>query len=432
MILLSLVLGRFFCGWVCPLGTLIDAAAMPRKKKMVLSDRNNEGLSRGKFILLSACFVLALFGIQAAWLFDPIVIISRVISLNVIPAVTLAADGFLVAVIKRFELYGGVYDFYRSLKGTLLGVNVHFFANAIVTFVFFGMILTASLWITRAWCRFFCPLGALYAFVSRFALLERRVEGCTSCDVCRSRCRTGAIQDEGSYRKGECILCMDCVYDCPQKGTAFEFSFVQRSVPQDTDKKGITRRDFVFVVSSAFFSLLAALSFGNRGQKRLVIRPPGALKEEAFVNTCVRCGNCMKVCITNGLQPSALESGPQGLWTPKLVPEVGYCEYNCTLCGNVCPTGAIPQLSLEQKKQTRLGIAVVDKSRCLAWARATQCLVCEEHCPVADKAIKVDEIVLGGQKIGRPVVHKDLCVGCGICQNKCPVTPVRAINVRPL
>jgi len=432
MVLLSLVLGRFFCGWICPLGTLIDAAAMPKKKQVVFSDRNNQRLNRGKFVLFAACFFLAVLGIQAAWLFDPIVIIARVVSLNVIPALTLVVDKFFITIIQRFELYGGTYDLYRSLKGTLLGVNAHFFANSIVTFVFFALILTVSLWITRAWCRFLCPLGALYALASRFALLERKVEACTSCDVCRSRCRTGAILDDGRYRKGECVLCMDCVYDCPQKTTAFVFSFGQKSDSPGMDRKGITRRDFLFVVSSAFLSLGAAPLFGKKGQSRMVIRPPEALKEEMFVNTCVRCGNCMKVCITNGLQPSAWESGPQGLWTPKLVPEVGYCEYNCTLCGNVCPTGAIPKLSRDEKKKAKLGIAVVDKSRCVAWAKGMQCLVCEEHCPVADKAIKMDEIVAAGQRVGRPVVQKDLCVGCGICQNKCPVRPVRAIKVRPL
>ncbi len=431
LILLTLVLGRFFCGWVCPLGTMIDAAGSFLKRKKPLGDRVDQRLKKGKFILFAACVLLALFGVQAAWVFDPIVIIARVISLNVIPAVTLAVDKFFMTIIQQFELYGGVYDFYRSLKASLLGVNIHFFANSIATLLFFVLILLISLGVSRAWCRFLCPLGGLYAFSSRFARLERRVERCTSCDVCRHRCRTQAIGRGGEYDKGECILCMDCVYDCPQGSTSFAFSPRKKEPEKTWNEKGITRRDFLFVVSSAFLSLGAVLPLSGKKAGRPVIRPPGALKEEMFVNTCVRCGNCMKVCITNGLQPSAWESGPQGLWTPKLVPEVGYCEYNCTLCGNVCPTGAIPKLPLEQKKKTKLGIAVVEKSRCVAW-QGTPCLVCEEHCPVADKAIKIDYATVNGQKLGRPVVDEALCVGCGICQNKCPAVPVRAIQVRPL
>jgi formate hydrogenlyase subunit 6/NADH:ubiquinone oxidoreductase subunit I len=139
----------------------------------------------------------------------------------------------------------------------------------------------------------------------------------------------------------------------------------------------------------------------------------------------------MKVCITNGLQPVVLESGVEGLWTPRLVPEIGYCEYKCTLCGEVCPTGAIPRLSVLEKQKARLGLAVIDHSICLAWDGNEECIVCEEHCPVAEKAIKVREDVVKGKRILRPIVDRALCIGCGICQNKCPVRPVRAIRVDP-
>jgi len=138
----------------------------------------------------------------------------------------------------------------------------------------------------------------------------------------------------------------------------------------------------------------------------------------------------MKVCITNGLQPVTLESGARGVWTPQLVPEIGYCEYHCTLCGNVCPTGAIPKLQPEIKQRTPLGIAVVDRHECIAWDRHEECIVCEEHCPVPTKAIKLEEEIYNGKKILKPVVDKDLCIGCGLCQHVCPVRPVRAICVR--
>jgi ferredoxin len=139
----------------------------------------------------------------------------------------------------------------------------------------------------------------------------------------------------------------------------------------------------------------------------------------------------MKVCITNGLQPVLLESGLSGIWTPQIVPETGYCEHACVLCGNTCPTGAIPRLSAEEKKRIRLGLAVIDRSLCIPWAVGEDCIVCEEHCPVADKAIKPKEVMSGGRVLRKPVVDASLCVGCGICQNVCPVRPVRAIRVTP-
>lgn len=433
MIALTLVFGRFFCGWVCPLGTVIDAAGLLRRKKTIWADSQNRRLRNVKFFGLGIILICSILGIQAAWVFDPIVIMARVVSLNVIPAVTSGIDGFFVFIIKRFELYGPVYDFYRTLKESFLGVNIHFFANSLITFVIFLSIVLASLLLSRAWCRVLCPLGALYAVASRFSLLERIVGKCLTCGICQRNCRMGAIKADGRYVKGECILCMDCVYVCPENST--RFSFVRNKKDFSRSKKitskGISRSEFLLLL----FSLFPLAGFNNRGKKGLlkntVIRPPGALREDQFVDTCVRCGNCMKVCITNGLQPCLLESGIEGIWTPQLVPEIGYCEYQCTLCGEVCPTGAIARLPVKEKMKTRLGIAEIDRSLCIAWAQNKECIVCEEHCPVADKAIKTEEKTVNGKRIFLPSVDQDLCVGCGICQNKCPVTPIRAIRVNP-
>jgi MauM/NapG family ferredoxin protein len=277
----------------------------------------------------------------------------------------------------------------------------------------------------RFWCRSICPLGAIYALTAKVALLRREVRGCSDCGKCTPRCRMGAIKDDFSYSKGECILCMDCVYDCPESRTGFVWEGRTCNGEADPGRRGI-----LLLLSSSV--LLAGFGkFRSSAASRSVIRPPAALPEEEFVDRCVRCGNCMRVCITNGLQPSMGESGISGIWTPKLVPEIGYCEYNCILCGNTCPTGAIRRVSLAQKRDTRLGIAVVDRSICISWAGGKQCMVCEEHCPVPDKAIKAVEETVNGKVIRKPVVDGNLCVGCGICQNKCPVGPVRAVRVRP-
>ena len=432
MVLLSAIFGRFFCGWICPLGTLIDAGGkiLHRNQKMLQSDKQNKKLSSVKFYFLGVIFVFAVFGFQVAWVLDPIVMLARVISLNIIPGTTWVLEKTFMVLIQRFELYGPVYDFYRDLRGSLLGVDVHFFSNSLTTFIVFLLIILATAFMSRLWCRMLCPLGALYGLISKFAFLERQIVECKGCGHCRDDCRMGAIKEDEDYVKGECILCMDCVYSCPTRATKFSWRTGSKQMAPDVveSEKGITRSEFLF--------LLGGLSLFGFKQKQLpaqrpVIRPPGALKEEVFLDACVRCGNCMKVCVTNGLQPVMLESGWQGVWTPQLVPEVGYCEYNCTLCGNVCPTGAIARLDEEKKRRTKLGTAKIDRSICLAWAYNKECIVCEEHCPVADKAIKTQTSIHEGKVIHKPYVDESKCVGCGICQNKCPVRPKRAIRVLP-
>jgi len=148
----------------------------------------------------------------------------------------------------------------------------------------------------------------------------------------------------------------------------------------------------------------------------------------------VRCNECVKVCETQGLQASFLEGGWQNLLTPRLVPRLGYCSYSCNACGQVCPTGAIPNLALEAKRHTLIGLARVDRSRCLPWVYGIDCIVCEEACPLGDKAIKLEVTQMAngaGEQVTvqRPYVIKELCIGCGVCEYQCPMGGEAAIRV---
>jgi ferredoxin-type protein NapF len=173
---------------------------------------------------------------------------------------------------------------------------------------------------------------------------------------------------------------------------------------------------------------------GHQGFSPSLIRPPGSAPEEEFLARCVRCGECMRVCPTNALHPALGEGGWTGLWTPVLKMKSGYCEYECSLCSQVCPTRAIQTLTLEQKKKIRIGTAFFDRNRCLPYASARTCIVCEEHCPTPKKAIWFEEVSVLGADGGRvtvkqPHVNLDLCIGCGICETKCPIADERGVRV---
>jgi formate hydrogenlyase subunit 6/NADH:ubiquinone oxidoreductase subunit I len=143
---------------------------------------------------------------------------------------------------------------------------------------------------------------------------------------------------------------------------------------------------------------------------------------------------CLRVCPTHGLQPALGEAGLEGLWTPCLVPRLGYCESECTACTHVCPTQALQPLTREQKSEVRIGLASFDVSRCIPYAYGRECIVCEEHCPVPDKAIYVIETEwttrAGHQvRIRQPRVDRSRCTGCGICEHKCPLKDRPGIRV---
>lgn len=223
---------------------------------------------------------------------------------------------------------------------------------------------------------------------------------------------------------------MDCVDDCVSQKSTFRFALPDNRLQINTG-----RRAFIGAgLAGISLSLLSKVSGGDKIPRPDLLRPPGTASETEFFSQCVRCGECMKVCIQNALQPCFLESGYEGMFSPRLIPRLGYCEFNCTLCGQVCPTGAIRQLSHSEKKAFVIGKAVFDPSRCLPFAKHKPCIVCEEHCPTHDKAIKFTEVTVknpAGESIllRQPYIIEELCVGCGICENKCPLAGNAAVRV---
>ncbi len=230
--------------------------------------------------------------------------------------------------------------------------------------------------------------------------------------------------------RSECLLCMDCTGYCPEERVSFGLrTGVDHDLGVDLHRRGV----LTAMASGVMIAPSVRIGPVTHEQNPYLIRPPGAVAEEEFLQRCVRCAECMKVCIGRTLQPALLEAGPVGLWTPLVVPRIGYCEYNCTLCGQVCPTGAISPLKLKEKQKNVIGLAVIKKDRCLPFAKGIECLVCEEHCPTGDKAIVMEEkdVLVDGEmrRLKFPKVIDKLCIGCGICETKCPVEGASAVRI---
>jgi ferredoxin len=333
-----------------------------------------------------------------------------------------------------------LYDF---LRAHALPFQKTAYATFGLTLGLFAAIFALELVARRFWCRYLCPLGALLGLAGRWALLRRLpVKDCGKCKAasnCGTRCRMGAFDGSGKLVGESCNLCMDCVADCPSTVARFKFKKPVGAVARAP--VGLSRRGFLTASALGVALPVVAKSAGAASPKPEhlpphLIRPPGvadARTEEDFLNLCIRCGECLKVCTTNGLQPAALEAGWAGIFSPVLTPRTGYCLVSCTLCSQVCPTGAIPRLAPETKAQAVMGKAAFDRDRCLPWAKNEECICCEEHCPVPEKAIQfhVVKVTFDGteKELQRPYVLHERCIGCGICENKCPLDGPAAIHV---
>lgn len=443
VLFLTIPFGRFFCAWVCPLGTTIDItdrlfAGLRKKSQKSLYDGR-----RFKYYLLAFLLIGLLFGLQCASWFDPLSIATSVYAISIHPYIINLINGFF-GYLSAIPLIGYPFTLiHKFIQEILFAYHAPFFRAHGILLMVFVLIIIAGMVFRRYWCRNICPMGAILALLSDWTIFKRTVSSsCTSCGLCVESCGMGAIEGDGYGTKaGECILCMTCQKVCPENSVTFGAKQpVKQRCEVDLSKRAFLITGLTSTVMTPFLKLNYTKSI-NKG-KTSIIRPPGAVDEKDFLALCIRCGECMKVCKTNGLHPVLLEAGIEGVWTPKLIPRIGYCDYGCVLCTRVCPSGAIRRLPLEEKREVALGKARIDHNRCIPWvgyARLPElekewqdfnCGVCEEVCPVPTKAIYFNTYVDAQQReIRRPFVREDICVGCGFCEKVCPVLGTSAIVV---
>lgn len=489
-IILTIIFGRFFCGWLCPFGSLHHVFSYfvhyrSSAKKRIALNRFHPW-QRLKYILLVAFLVMAAFpgqsGILISGLLDPIPLISRTVNLTLLPLMD-------------------------SNIG-LTSINIRLYETGLLVVSVFILFLLLNLITPRFFCRFLCPTGALFGLVNRLSLLQigKTATDCSDCKKCEQVCQ-GGCSPSTDIRTSECLLCCNCIDPCKDMIIDYRIDPPARQLQQPPD---ISRRAFIL---SLLTGALAAPSLSLSGQNGTnyhagLIRPPGSIHEADFLKRCIRCDQCVRVCPTNVLQPAGFQFGIDSLWTPRLNNRIGSsgCQLNCVACSKICPTAAIRPISLAEKvgKQdfvdqgpVKIGTAFFNRGRCLPWAMKKPCIVCEENCPVSPKAIytrecfetvrhghlhskeyqgntimltttalqpgqfgsgdyfcrigskrykiianepsviTVDEAVLpqtSGEitiqvRLQQPHMDIDKCIGCGICEHECPVSGIKAVRI---
>jgi len=428
----ALLFGRVFCGHICPMGTTLDVlertAKTSRKSTTKTNSREASGAYRAwKHLCLLVILAGAVGGVSLVFVGSPLSLVTRFYALVLHPLALLLLDTGLGAV-------SPLVSHTRLADLAYVQVDQRVFATGAFVAAFFVAMTALAHVQPRFWCRNLCPTGALFGLCSRAPRVRRTVnDSCTRCGRCIRECPTAAISEDPTRTDhAECIVCLHCVSICPESAISFGTGRIVAEKP--AAKVDLSRRRVVLAMGSG----LATAGLIRTGIHQPIpkvrdrplrdgelIRPPGAVPEAAFLERCIRCGECMKACPTNTLQPIWLMAGLEGIFSPIILPRLGPCAVGCNVCGQVCPTGAIRNLPLIEKRHAKVGTAWIARERCLVWEQDKKCLVCDEVCPYGAVAFRPVE----GKKNAVPFVIGTKCTGCGWCESKCPVDGPSAIRV---
>ncbi len=429
VLLLTILFGRVYCSTICPLGVMQDiinfiSGKIKRKKKRRFDYLKEQKYMRYILLVLPIASIL-LGSALAINLLDPYSIYGRIAGNFIRPAV-IGANNVLASVLESVKVYS-VYQY------EIKAFNPYPF---IITAAFFALVFVMAWKKGRLYCNTICPVGTLLGFISKFSLFQIVINDaeCLKCGACARECKASCIDSKNKkVDMSRCVGCFNCLTSCPTEGITYSIAYKRNS----TESKFLNQSKRDFFVKSAVY--LSSISFiAAQVAKKIVvtkpstiaifrknaITPPGSKSIDEFNNKCTACHLCVSACPTQVLQPSFLEYGFMGMLQPRLNNSAGFCNFECKNCSDVCPTGAILPLTIENKKLTQIGKVKFVKDNCIVQTQKTDCGACSEHCPT--KAVHM--IPFEG-KLFIPEIRDKYCIGCGACEYACPVIPYKAIYV---
>ena len=419
LLLLTVLFGRVYCSFLCPAGIFQDIFIRFSKRGQLKKNKRRRWFSYHKpsnilrYTILGLTVILFLFGSTHSLLYlDPYSNYGR-IATNLFSPIVIFGNDLLA------ENPIGVYN-----------ITVAALIASIAIFLLFGILSVVR---GRLFCNTLCPVGGLLSLFSRYSFFRISFdkEACNNCGLCERCCKSECINSrEQTVDASRCINCFNCLSSC-QKRNAVHYRFApvfRKPAIENSETKTTSesRRSFLALSGTILATIPVLQSCGkqNNDTKPLPVLPPGAGNLKRFSEKCTACHLCVARCPTQIIQPAGLQFGFNHLLKPQLNFEQGYCDYDCTMCTLVCPTGALKPMPEDEKKTTQLGIAHFELERCVVYTSRKRCGDCYEQCPT--QAIKM-VAYKGSRTI--PQVTPDICIGCGACEYICPASPVRAIYV---
>ena len=444
LFLLTILFGRVYCSVICPLGVYQDIVSRftkrgkkKAKKKWWYLYAKPQSILR--YSLLGICVVFLLFGITTPiLLLDPYSNFGRM-AVNLFRPLIMEGNNLLNWIVLKFHIYNLYYITVHTVMGWSLAISV-------ITLL---VVTIMALLRGRLFCNTICPVGTLLGLFSRFSLFRIAIEDskCNLCGSCEHACKSQCIKSKEKWvDSSRCVTCFNCLDRCKSSGIVYKFAYTRSPKPTPVPEKennmakiitprtneiGMTRRSFI-VMTTALAATLPILPAWAKPKedvdttKLTPVTPPGSINLEHFKEHCTACHLCVTHCPQQILKPAGFNFGIDYAFKPHMVYyEMAYCNYECTICSEVCPTGAIQKLTETEKKVTQVGIAQFVIDRCIVVTEHTNCGACSEHCPT--QAVRMEPYQ--DIKLTLPHVYDELCIGCGGCESICPAKPVKAINV---
>jgi len=371
IIILTILFGRFYCSIICPFGILQEFISFLRNKK-----KNTIQKNYGFKYLIAGLTFGALLGGSALFIryIDPYTIFGSVVSLSI------------------------------------FGIIIVLF---ILPLVFFK---------NRFFCSNICPVGAILGLLSRFSVNKIYInEACVKCGMCANNCPSGCIEyKEKCVNNETCVKCLKCLSVCPK--SAIKYGIQPIKFNQLFNQK---RRDFIWGIGAIALlgaGYMAGLNFTKNLAKKVrnIILPAGAKNPNRMANKCLNCNLCINNC-PNGI----LSKSDDKFSVVHIDYEKGkhYCEYNCHKCSEVCPTGAIKKISLKEKQNTRIAMAMI-APHCVG------CGVCETACPTGAITIKKPDLQMAHVDIKyHAQIDGSKCIGCNKCAAVCKIQAINIFSV---